>query len=390
MKISLLTLSLILPPCFAFGQANVAAEVSKPAADVSLRLEVQHAVDKGLEWLRAQQTEEGYWGDKTIPALTALPVAAVLADPTRDPDTALDPQVDKALDWLVSNVKRDGGIYGKGLANYNTSVSLMALLLANRPKDEEVIRNARRFLVNQQQDFGERGKVDHPLDGGIGYGSSYAHSDLSNTHLALEALYYSKHLVADEPAGAGHDLNWDAAIAFVSRCQNLPETNPEEWASDDPKNKGGFIYFPGDSKAGTEELANGKTALRSYGSMGYAGLLAFIYADLDKDDVRYKTVMEWLGKNFSLEENPGMDAEGLFYYYHTMAKALALATKDGTPFTLADGSTVNWRAELAKKLFDHQRAEGFWVNDTKRWWEGDPILTSSYSLLALEHLYAGL
>ena len=34
-------------------------------------------------------------------------------------------------------------------------------------------------------------------DGGIGYGGSYAHSDLSNTHLALEALYYSKQVLSD-------------------------------------------------------------------------------------------------------------------------------------------------------------------------------------------------
>jgi squalene-hopene/tetraprenyl-beta-curcumene cyclase len=72
------------------------------------------------------------------------------------------------------------------------------------------------------------------------------------------------------------DLNWSAAIQFIQRCQNLPTHNPEKWASDDPQNKGGFIYAPGESKAGQTNLPSGRVALRSYGSMSYAGLLSYI------------------------------------------------------------------------------------------------------------------
>src|SRR5690606_37638671 len=188
------------------------------------------------------------------------------------------------------------------------------------------------------------GELDHPMDGGVGYGGSYAHSDLSNTHLALEALDYSRSLIADNPKEKAYDLNWEAAIAFVSRCQNLPETNPEEWASDDPANKGGFIYFPGDSKAGEMELENGKTALRSYGSMSYAGLLSMIYADVDQSDPRVKAVIDWLEENFAVVENPGLGLQGLYYYYHTMAKALNQAGID--ELKTSDGSSIIWREEL--------------------------------------------
>ncbi len=359
-----------------------------PAADVSLKLEVRRAIDRGVAWLKEERHESGYWSDTLYPALTALPLSAILMDPSRERGAELSPEDTASLDWIVSLVKRDGGIYGKGLGNYNTSVSMMALLLANRPEDEKVILQARRFLTNQQQDYGKRGEQDHPLDGGIGYGSSYAHSDLSNTHLALEALYYSKSLVQDKPEEAAYKLNWDAAIAFVSQCQNLPETNSDDWVSGDSDNRGGFIYFPGDSKAGEQELPNGKVALRSYGSMSYAGLLSFIYADMDPSDVRMKSVLQWLAENYSIEENPGMEGEGLFYYYHTMSKALALAGVN--ELKLKDGSEVNWRADLCKKLFDLQSRDGSWTNPTKRWWEGDPVLTTAYALLALERLYPGL
>jgi squalene-hopene/tetraprenyl-beta-curcumene cyclase len=368
--------------------ASITTLSAADATNVSLRLETQHAIDKGLRWLMAQRHADGYWSEAEQPALTALALSAILGDPSRDRDKELRADVNRSLDWLVSNAKRDGGIYGKGLANYNTAVSMMALLLADRPQDQALILKARRFVTNLQQDYGERGKIDHALDGGVGYGSSYAHSDLSNTHLALEALHYSKGLLADKPEEQKYELDWDAAIAFVSKCQNLPGSNSEDWASDDPDNKGGFIYFPGDSKAGEQTLATGKVALRSYGSMGYAGLLAFIYADLDKADPRYTAVMEWLSKNYTVEENPGMGTEGLFYYYHTMAKALSL-TGANTLKTFG-GEEVRWREPLCKKLFDHQRTDGSWMNETKRWWEGDAILSSTYALLALEHVARGL
>jgi squalene-hopene/tetraprenyl-beta-curcumene cyclase len=71
-----------------------------------------------------------------------------------------------------------------------------------------------------------------------------------------------------------------------------------------------------------------------------------------------------------------------------MAKALALAGVD--ELKLKDGRTVNWRRELCKKLFDLQRQDGSWANPTQRWWEGDPVLATSYALLVLERLFPGL
>ena len=365
----------------AFGVQAALAD-DKTGLDLSLRHEVQHAIDKGLKSLLATQDPKGFWSDEQHPAITALVVRAILADPSRKPGAPLGEQVEKALDYIVSCRKADGGIYVKGLANYNTSAALMALLLANRERDLELMKTARRFLVNQQMDFDRKGEADNSFDGGIGYGGTYAHSDLSNTHLALEALYHSRHLVKDQPDAI--KLNWESALAFVSRCQNLTSSNKEPWASDDKNNKGGFIYFPGDSKAGEQTLPGGKTALRSYGSMSYAGLLSFFYAQLDADDPRVKAVLTWLGDNYTLEENPGLQKQGLYYYYHTMSKALSVAKVKQLP--LADGSKVNWRRKLALKLIQNQSPEGHWVNDTQRWWEGDRVLTTCYAVLSLEHV----
>ncbi|MCF6311676.1 MAG: terpene cyclase/mutase family protein [Verrucomicrobiales bacterium] len=389
-----LTLATILPNT-ALAQKKIS---TKPGAqgNLSLRLEIEHAIDKGVTWLKQHQNPKtGAWSEAKQPALSALAVAAIAGDPAlkQTPKDQLPPQIEKGLSYIVSKQKSDGGIYGKGLATYNTSLSMMALMQGSDNSYDDVIRSARKFLINQQSDFDARGKTDNLFDGGIGYGGTYAHSDLSNTHLALEALHYSKQYLSDTSAGAGEfDLDWSAAIEFVEKCQNSEKTmqtlGKENYAVDE-KDRGGFVYFPGDTKAGEKETADGKIALRSYGSMGYAGMLSFIYADMDKQDPRMQAALTWLQENFSIDQNPGLKAQGLYYYYHTMAKALNLYGID--TLTLKDGSKIQWREKLALKLFDEQQRDGSWVNQgSSRWWEDDPVLVTAYAVLALEHIHRGL
>jgi squalene-hopene/tetraprenyl-beta-curcumene cyclase len=228
----------------------------------------------------------------------------------------------------------------------------------------------------------------------VGYGSAKgdkpAHADMSNTHFALEALYYAQSLLADKGDAAKSEpqLNYSAAIEFIQRCQNRPASNDQPWVSKDPKDLGGFVYAPGETRGEEVKGPDGRVALRSYGSISYAGLLSFIYAGLDANDPRVKAVIEWLSANFTLDENPGLGGEGMFYYFHTMAKALAAAKID--LLKLKDGRTINWRAELGKKLLNTQKADGSWKNDKGRWMESDDVLVTAYTLLALSRIHQGL
>ncbi len=369
-----------------------------PDGDVSLKLEIQRAIDKGISFLKNKQDQEtGAWSDSDMPAFTALAVSAMMGDPSRDALAPPPKEVEKGYGFIVSKAKRDGGIYGKGLATYNTSLSVMALVQSGKKEHLPIIAKARRLLINQQQDYDKRGSVDNLFDGGIGYGGSYAHSDLSNTHLAMEALHYSKKVLADTEFDESNefDLDWDAAIEFVSLCQNSKKTveKHKDWAALRNEDEGGFIYFPGDSKSGEIELtaADGskKTALRSYGSMSYAGLLAFIYAEMDINDPRVQSALKWLRSNFTIEENPGMDAQGLYYYYHTMAKALSLARVK--QLKTPEGKVINWKELLALKIMSTQKRDGSWINEgSNRWMEDDPVLVSAYSLLTLEYIFREL
>ncbi len=351
---------------------------------LSIKLEMQETIKKGNSFLRAKQHADGYWGEPTLPAFTAYALRSLLSDPSLDLKKPLPANLTKALDWLVAQQKKDGGIYSTGLATYNTSSAIMALYIADPVEYKEAIVKARGFLISQQTDWGVKGADDDQFDGGIGYGGSYEHSDLSNTHLALEALYHTRSLATDTGEKKVAELDWGAALEFVSRCQNLKATNKTENAGND----GGFVYFPGNSKAGEEVGPDGKTALRSYGSMSYAGLLSLVYADLDAEDPRVKAVLKWLSENYTLKENPGLEQQGLYYYYHVMAKTLAAANIP--TLTTKSGKKVDWRAELSTKVINTQREDGSWINETARWMENDPILVTSYAVMTLEQIHATL
>lgn len=196
---------------------------------------------------------------------------------------------------------------------------------------------------------------------------------MSNTQFLVDAL---------KAAGAGPDDEaMKKALIFVSRCQNLesahntlphPAKNPD----------GGFYYTPaagGSSQAG--KTPDG--GLRSYGSMTYAGLKSMVFAGVKADDPRVKAATNWLREHYTLEENPGMGQQGLYYYYHTMAKALDAI---GQP-TFEDSSAKehDWRTELANEVLRRQRPNGSWVNETVRWMEGDANLATAYALLVLDY-----
>ncbi len=336
--------------------AQDAPKLSSAEPNLSLKMEIERAIAKGTKFLLSQQNATtGAWSDPEIPAFTALALSAIQGAPGRDPGAVPPENIRKGYAYLVSQAQPDGGIYAKGLGTYNTALSLMALMQSGDPAHIPVITGARRYLISIQNDF-----------------------DTFLTDVAPQELQAT-------------DLDWDAAISFVSRCQNSEKTVKELGGKTGlrKEDEGGFVYFPGDTKAGEVELPDGKVALRSYASMTYAGMLSFIYADMSPEDPRIKAALTWLGANYSLTENPGMGAQGLFYYYNTMAKALGITGMK--KLTLANGEKIPWAEKLALQIFEQQQQDGSWKNaGSNRWMEDNPILVTAYSLLALEHIYRTL
>ena len=145
----------------------------------------------------------------------------------------------------------------------------------------------------------------------------------------------------------------------------------------DGPDAGGAAYNERTPQAGTSTNASGRVQLRAYGSMTYAAVLSMCHARLDKGDPRVRQSLEYCREHWTLDENPGMGRQGLYYFYDIMARALSASGVDTV-------GGHDWRAELSAKIVSLQREDGSWCNDNNRFWEADPVLCTSFAMLVLE------
>ena len=349
-----------------------AAQPGQGKAGVDAK-ELRPVLDRAVGFLKTTQKEDGSFSPKLGgPGITAVVIAGLLRGGV-SPD---EPVVAKGLKYLESRVKDDGGIYDKGLANYTTSVAVMALQEANKEgKYDTIIKNASNFLKGIPNNTDPK----NPAFGGAGYKKG-DRPDLSNTIFSVEALLAAG-VPKDDPAIQN-------ALKFISRCQNLPgEFNDQPWAKKaDKDNIGGLTYRPFDTDDNEHKVPDG--GLRSLGGMTYGGLKSFLYAGVAKDDPRVKAAVDWIRRHYTLEENPGMGQKGLYYYYHTFGKAMQAWGEDR--FADARGTKHDWRRELFEALKKRQHENGSWTNAGDRtFWEENPDLGTAFAVLALSYCDTG-
>lgn len=387
-----------------FAPEPQASAVATGTVRTSARIDDAHykiarrVIERAIAYLRTQQDEKtGGWsvpeaGKPNLPGISALVLTGMLMEPDIDSD---DPTVARGVEYLLSFRKPDGGIYDSILSNYNTSLALSALARINRPDAVAAIKPAQDFLRSLQCDgsMGPDGKVidrSHPYYGGTGY-TADSRPDNSNLATMLQGLHDSG-LDCNDPA-------FQKAVNFLQRTQMVDALNDLAYA--DGSNQGGFIYSTspsntqvgiGESKAGMidETMDDGTVVsrLRCYGSMTYSGFKSYLYANLSHDDPRVVAAHDWLLRYYTLDENPGVGQQGYYYYLVTLSRSLnAWGSTTLTPFK-ADGTpgeSRDWANDLIDKLASLQKPDGRFVNDTDRWMEGDPILATSYALLALQN-----
>jgi squalene-hopene/tetraprenyl-beta-curcumene cyclase len=355
----------------AFGLAimpAVRAEEApqKGAATMSAdtRQKLMESLARGAQYLRQNQQADGTW--EKNPGITGLAVTSVLRQTGVDHARSL-PEVTKALDYLKGLAKPDGGVYEKDLPHYMTAVSMMALIEGGRAGDKAVIEKGREYLTTNLLDESEGVNPSDIWYGGMGYGSAprpNRRADLISTEYALRAL--------KEASLPGDNAAWDKAIKFLQRTQNNSETNDQKWAAND----GGFVYYPGFSyhtEGGT----------KSYGSVTYAGLLSYTYANLKKQDPRVQAALKWIRENYTVDENPGMGQKTVYYYYMVFAKALQAV--DEPVIVDARGQRHNWREELGRKILTLQHPEGYWVNEVKDEWQDNKVLVTAFTMATIEY-----
>jgi hypothetical protein len=246
---------------------------------------IQRAIDRARDYLVRSQAGNGTWEcamrtDETRVGATAL-VALSLANAGMGTE---DPAMKKSLDWLRSQTPDD-----------TYSVSLQTILLAMVSPDADrgmLVRNV-EWLERAQITQGRgTGAWSYHLAGGSG--------DNSNAQFAVLALH--------EAARVGVPVKtavWDRAQRYWTACQN---------------ENGSWGYTAGAS-AGT-------------GSMTCAGI-ASIWITAEQTGSPDATIsddriscchggsspkplergLSWLGKNFTVTQNPGTGGQTWRYYY---------------------------------------------------------------------------
>jgi squalene-hopene/tetraprenyl-beta-curcumene cyclase len=356
---------LALTSC-AFAQNDSIGLTSSTPAPVhlslSLRYEVDAALNRSLDWLAAEQKANGSWSSPKTPALTGLALWAF----TRSEHPDAPKIIENALTHILSCRQKDGGFYvsndangGGSLASYNTAICMTALYAADRDELTPHLLRARDYVARAQH-YGA-----DAYRGGFGYDtpSGRAYTTLLSAFHTAQAMHATSGTETNRPAGKRVDINWTDVVESIEQPRLETQTN-------------------------TQNIATNTITLRRYGSMTYAGLLAMIYANISPEDVRVRSALDWCMKHWSLDENPGMGKDGLYFFYNVLARALDAADVDY--IRLENGTDLDWREALANKLLSLQkidsRGRGYWQNTDTRYWENDPVLATVYSILALQLL----
>ncbi len=391
-------LIVVLPSAFSADEVDAPGPKAELPSYQKLTKDIDASIRKGIRYFEKTIHKDGHFGiEMGSPSgeegklryvddvgITGLVVLSVLESPYAGEESKKE-YFKKAVKYLEKNVLEDGAIANKGMGyyTYKTAICLRVFALLDKEKYAKVIKNGQNFLCKVQYDEDDKMNEEDEYFGGWGYGQKFGRASVPPAEWAIEGLRESG-LSPDDPV-------FRKALIYMSKCQNLTETNKFDLKHPEviPINDGGVRHSVTGSKVEID-APDGKLLMPSYGSMTAAFIKSLLYAGVPKDDTRLQAAFNWVLRNYSFERNPGFstkikkdaDKQGLYYYYHTISKALLLYGSHTveTP----DGKVHNWAVELATKVLSLQRKDDSWMNEfEERWLEGNPSLVTAYSLLAL-------
>jgi hypothetical protein len=325
----------------ASAQPTLKKEISPEA--------VREAIQKGISYLKGEQKKDGSWGDWAgqTGAVTSLCALALLNAGVK-PD---DPDVRRALENLRKLPPLD--------STYALSLQTMVFCQATPERDMAKIRDNVRELVRIQ-----KGDND-ARSGAWGYRKNLGDGDNSNSQFALLALYDAER--AGERLSVGKivpDDVWRRAKRYWEGCQN-PDGS---W--------GYYRNMPGTGSmtcAGLGSLVICDEMARTPDARVNGEQIECCQRGTSEDD-RIQRGLQWLGREFAVDRNPGSRSWLLYYLYGVERVGRMTAQR----FM----GKHDWYREGAEKLVRQQEAiSGFWKGVGHA--EDDPQIATSLALLFL-------
>ncbi len=310
--------------------------------------QVNEAIDRGVAYLKRVQSPRGRWFDLSGQAdgVTALCTLALL-NAGVPPE---DPTVQKALGELRRQSTNK---------TYATALKTMVFCIAEPEKDLVLIRRNVKWLERVQ-------KRDGKSSGAWSYGENSMAGDNSNSQFAILALHEA------ERAGVAVDQDtWRRAMEYWQRTQNP---------------NGSWGYTPGAPGTGSMTCAGVAAAvitsirLAEQESRVEGNQVICCGARDDRDTIARG--LDWLGRNFSVQRNPGRDAQAgreranwVYYYLYGLERVGRLTAQ-----RLIGGH--DWYREGAERLVrDQDKLSGFWKSPSRV--EEHPHIGTSLALLFL-------
>lgn len=330
---------------------------SAMAADLS-ELDVKQAIDRGKKFLIREQKQDGSWqaeGEVRV-GISCLCLLALLNSGM----SPQDPPVRRGLQYLR---KLSPAEYGGHYETYQVSLMIMALSAAKEKSDAVLIAELAQQLENGQIKEGNTGAWSYGLSNPNSQGG-----DQSNTQFAILGLRE-----AVEAGATVSRQTWELARDYWERNQNAD---------------GGWGYNVGG-------LTNVRDKAPSRGSMTVAGVasLSITQQMLKSDegvaadgtppccddtaaDLAIQNGVSWLGRAYSVHQNPGLGGHSwLFYYLYGAERAGRLS---GQRFF---GDHDWYREGTAMFLAIQSPVDGHWVGTGNQ--EAIPVCGTSLALLFL-------
>ncbi|MFN7811767.1 MAG: prenyltransferase/squalene oxidase repeat-containing protein, partial [Planctomycetia bacterium] len=269
------------------------AVVGQNPAPLPLRPEqIQRSIDKARDWLLKQQKADGSWPSARMPfpvGTTALTMLA-LANAGVDADNL---NMRRALQWLRTQEPKD---------TYSVALQTMVLAMLAPDADRKIIQRNAEWLERMQIRSPNRQQGN---DGAWHYGDRGGAGDPSNSQFALLALH--------EASRAGirvRDETWKQAQQYWADLANADGS----WGYMAGQPGTGSMTCAGISSLWitTEHvgLPDARAQQESVSCCGGGSSPKLIERGLD-----------WLGKRFSVRQNPGVGGGGwLFYYIYGMER----------------------------------------------------------------------
>jgi hypothetical protein len=305
---------------------------------------IQRAIDKARDWLVRQQEPNGSWEctlrteNNRIGASALVMLALTNAGLTRD-----HLAMQRGLDWIRRQKPDD---------TYSVSLQTMLLAMVSPDADRPILQRNVDWLETTQVAQG-------PAAGAWSYGKGKGSGDNSNSQFALLALHE-----ADRVGVRVKDEVWQRAQRYWTACANAD---------------GSWGYTIGNAGGGS-------------GSMTCAGVASvWITAEhVGSPDARatreavaccgggasprtLEKGLDWLGRRFSVVENPGQGQAWHYYYLYGLERVGRFTARRFI-------GEADWYLEGARMFVGAQDAFTGQFRGTRI---EDPIVNTSFALLFL-------